>query len=266
MVNVVSNDSYGSGQATLCVNPEAIDIHIYGSDKIEKHLPSNETTRVNYYYHDDEGHEIHIGSMNFVKTAWRQTSGAEQKKGHDGQYLDYCQLVDFRDLKEFSSGGVKFKIIEGALQSGRYYVDIEAFAVLIAAMIDNQITDLVCSGYSTSTGNTAGGSSSHLNGMIGDLGYFSRAQDGSSVHLFLREDPNRNMLPDFDYERQKKFIESLHHFGYSQYAGRKMLSEKFTMNNEETLLPYCQHYDAARHYHHLHIQGLKTSLIVVKSK
>lgn len=264
IIKISSPDAKGT--ANLNIVTEGIDICMYSTGKIEKLIPEKVTNKVNYYYIDSKSEKIFLKQLIFRQHPWRQTAGAEQKYGIGGQKLNYCQLIDYRHFSEYNSNGIKFKLIPGSLNSKRFYVDIEAFAILLLACILENTTDLVFNGFSTQDGNTAGGSSSHLNGMIGDVGYFSIKKDGSSEHLFTNHS-TKQMNPQFDYEREKRFTRQLHQLGCSQY-NRSMLSEFFMKDGKKCLLPFCDNYakGKVRHYHHLHIQGIKTSLIIVKAK
>ncbi|CAA0260242.1 hypothetical protein [Tenacibaculum maritimum] len=133
-------------------------------------------------------------------------------------------------------------------------------------------------GFSEKDG-SPGVSSTHLNGVAGDLRYLSTNKNGE---LILLEQNN------FDYDRQVKFNKALYKFGWGR--SKKMLSENFnrvtgtkevvnpkTKKKEiikvitKTLLPYTQHYKKkkkngkwVRHNNHLHIYGFNFSIIKKK--
>lgn len=247
---------------------KGIIFHIYQDGRIEKHIPDKDVSLAFYYYYESSGIEHYLGQVNFQKKNWRNTGGSEKKKGRDGKELSYCDLTNYSNLTSYSSGNVK-KMHPSSLGSKRYYIDIDALACLIGALIEESIEDLFFSGFSIEDGNTAGGSSSHLNGMVGDFGYFSKDKKPSSIHLSLKPDiTNPELNPNYDYEREKKFCNALHKFGYARYNGKKLLTEnvyeKVNGKYENRILPYALHYavGSTRHYHHLHIQGLKLSEIL----
>ncbi|GHT68262.1 hypothetical protein AGMMS50239_32990 [Bacteroidia bacterium] len=249
-------------------NTDIITYHIYQDGHIEKYIPQKEVFLASYFYHESSGVEHHLGIVNFQKKNWRNTSGSEKKKGRDGQELSYCELTNYINLSSYSSGNVKFKMFPGSLGSKRYYIDTDALACLIGALIELSIEDLFFSGFSVEDGNTAGGSSSHLNGMVGDFGYFNKNKKPSNTHITLTPDVTYPELnPSYDYEREKKFCDALHKFGYARYNGRRLLTEnvyeKVDKKYENRILPHAQHYAKARHYHHLHIQGLKLSDVLI---
>ena len=245
------------------------------SGKVEKYVPQTNTTQADYYYHDLSGNEYFLGSVTFCKKKWRATSGSEKKKDVEGKDLDYVELTDYSQLASFSSGNVRFKMSPGALESKRYYMDIDALACFVGALLEESIEDLYFSGFSDSEGGTAGGSKSHLNGMVGDMGYLNKNKRPSSTHITLEPNSKFPLLnPDYDYDRQKRFCEALYRFGWARFSGLKLLTEnvyeKIDGNNVNKIIPHGKHYvDKAsnvRHFHHLHIQGLKLSdILIVKN-
>lgn len=260
-------------------NQNVISYEIYQCDvddkvgKIEKYVPKIDTTQADYYYHDISGNEYFLGSVTFCKKKWRETTGSEKKRDVDGKDLDYVELTNYSQLISFSSGKVRFKMSPGSLRSKRYYIDIDALACFVGALLEESIEDLYFSGFSDSEGDTAGGSRSHLNGMVGDMGYFNKDKRPSSTHITSKPDDSYPLLnPDYDYERQKRFCDALYRFGWARYSGYKLLTEnvyeKKDGDNVNRIIPHGLHYVSGkiRHYHHLHIQGLKLSdILIVKN-
>jgi|GEM_PF-3175526 len=256
-------------KADKSATPPMIDFHIYQEGKIEKLVPKDKTFMARYYYHDKDKVKHYLGSADFHKVDWRATTSTEQKKDKDGNTFNYAELIDFHSLISYSSGKVKFKFIPGALGSEhRYYVDIDAFACLLGAMIEESIEDLAFNGFSKIDGDTGKPSKSHKNGMIGDFRYLNKKKDGTRTYVSI-EKTNLLMNPNLDYERQVKFNNALYKFGYSQYHNGsktvKMLSNTFIKDGINTELP---HIDTdPDHYDHLHVQGLKlSSVLTVKAK
>jgi hypothetical protein len=246
-----------------------IDLHIYQSGKIEKLVAADKTYLARYYYHDKDGGQHYLGSVDFHKEAWRASSSTEQKKDKDGNTFNYAELIDFHGLISYSSEKVKFKFIPGSLGSKhRFYVDIDAFACLLGAMIEESIEDLAFNGFSRINGDTAEPSVSHKNGMIGDFRYLNKKKDGDITWVSVN-DTNLLMNPNLDYERQVKFNNALYKFGYSQYHNGiklvQMLSNTFIKDGIRTKLPYID--VDPDHYDHLHVQGLKlSSVFTIKAK
>ena len=169
----------------------------------------------------------------------------------------------------YSSEKVKFRFIPGSLgKENRFYVDIDAFACLVGAMIEESIEDLAFNGFSKIDGDTGRPSVSHKNGMIGDFRYLNKSKDGSRTYVSV-DKTNQLMNPDLDYDRQVKFNNALYKFGYSQYHnGTKlveMLSNTFIKDGISTELPHIE--PDPDHFDHLHVQGLKlSSVFTIKAK
>jgi predicted chitinase len=70
-----------------------IDLHIYQSGKIEKLVAADKTYLARYYYHDKNGGQHYLGSVDFHKEAWRASSSTEQKKDKDGNTFNYAELI-----------------------------------------------------------------------------------------------------------------------------------------------------------------------------
>ena len=111
------------------------------------------------------------------------------------------------------------------------------------------------SGFSDKNGGP-GGSSSHINGDVGDIGYIRKDRD----HLV---GVNFNM-EQYDHDATLKFVNILISFGWGK--NKHMLSEKYplTLTNKyglkaNYLLPQTSHYSKVRHNNHLHLQGLSVT-------
>lgn len=252
-----------------------ITFKIYSNGHIDKYIPEKGAKSAEYFYIESSGKKHFLGQVNFETQIWRNTAGAEKKRGLNNEILPNCELTRYSNLTSYSSGNVKFKISPGSLDSGRFFIDIDAFACLIGALIEESIEDLRFNGFSIEDGNTAGGSSSHVNGMIGDVGYLNRNRKPCRTLITKANTENGEdqiINPDYDYERQVKFCNALYKFGFSRYNSRKMLTENVYELKDGKMeirnLPHCQHYvrPGVRHYHHLHIQGLKLSdIMTIKS-
>ncbi len=202
-----------------------------------------------------------------------------QRKKNDDVLLAYS-----KEIQSYSSGDVKFKFLTWNSSSGRWYINPDCFAGLLGAMIEESIEDLGFNGFSIKNGNTAGGSSSHINGEKGDLRYLSTNKNGESIHLFTNH-TTKIQNPNFDYDRQKRFNDALYKYGWGRVA--KMYSENFYIEEEKEvvnpktkkkeikkikikhLLNHCVHKmkigkGGFRHYHHIHLTGFDHSKIKEK--
>ena len=250
---------------------DVIRYDIHDSGKIDKYVREH-ATKVRYNYF--EGKTKHrIGRVTFVEGKWIFKDYIYTKKK--------LQMLDIRDLKSYSNGNVKFNFltINVSLKHSRFYIDIDAYAALIAAMIEESIEDLGYNGFSSKNGGS-GASSSHWNDMTGDLRYLSTNKNGEVTYL---------QHTHFDYERQIRFNNALYKFGFSKYYSSirrktmmmysenfnrqkiekilnpksKKMEEKVIISKTSSLLPHTEHYstEKAKHYHHLHVQGFDPSYI-----
>lgn len=238
------------------------------------------SNKVRYIYKENSGTLHYLALLDFTSI---------NQHGKNYIYVKpKAQLTDVRTITAYSSGNVKFNFAQMNTTS-RFYMDIDCLACMLAAMIEVSIEDLRFNGFSTSTGGS-GASSSHWDGMVGDLGYLNASND-ATVSTWLST-PNYppgaqsantvwNNNADFDYDRQVLFNNALYKYGFSKYKRTNnnttvvMLSENFvrTINgtDETKLLPHTKHYrvlpkngnSGVFHYHHLHVQGLDISFFEI---
>lgn len=244
------------------------NFHIYHNGTIEKQIPEKETFLARYYYHEANGTIHYLGVTDFHRESWKPTNGTEKKKDRTGNFMSESELTHYKNISFYSSSNVKFKVHPGSLESHRYYVDIDAFACQLGALLECNIQDLRFNGFSSIRGESIGGSTSHTNGTIGDYSYFSKEGNPDKIWTSLSPNDEKPLInPNYDYDREVLFCEALYKFGYARFH-RTMLTENVyqKVNNEyiQKKLPHCSHYavDNVRHYHHLHIQGLKLSGIL----
>ncbi len=257
---------------------EVIEYYIYSNGTIEKTNVSA-PKKVVYYYFDSSNNKHLLGEAKIQKTKRHVRKNVLSKKKNDDVLLAYS-----KDIQSYSSGDVKFKFLTWNSSSGRWYINIDCFAGLLGAMIEESIEDLGFNGFSIKNGNTAGGSSSHINGEKGDLRYLSTNKNGEAINLFTNH-TTKIKNPNFDYDRQKRFNEALYKYGWGRVA--KMYSENFYIEEEKEvinpqtkkkemkkiktkhLLNHCEHKmkigkGGFRHYHHIHLTGFDHSIIKEK--
>ncbi|WP_338794241.1 hypothetical protein [Bernardetia sp. MNP-M8] len=250
---------------------DVIRYDIYDSGKIDKYIREH-ATKVRYNYFEGET-KHRIGRVTFVEGKWIFKDYIYTKKK--------LQMLDIRDLRSYSNGNIKFNFLTINVSSkhSRFYIDIDAYAAMIAAMIEEEIEDLGYNGFSSKNGGS-GASSSHWNGMTGDLRYLSTNKNGETTYL---------QHTHFDYERQIRFNNALYKFGFSKYYSptrrktitmysenfnrqtiekilnpkTKKMEQKVVVSKNTSLLPHTEHYrtEKAQHYHHLHVQGFDPSYI-----
>ena len=244
---------------------------IYQNGNIEK-LTCENPQKAIYNYQENDKTSHYLGRAKVHKTRRHTKKNVlSSKKGDD------ILLAFSKDIENYNSGNVKFKFATWNSKSNRWYINPDCFAGLLGAMIEEKIEDLGFNGFSIKNGNTAGGSSSHINGEKGDLRYLSINKNGERIVL---QDNT------FDYNRQVKFNKALYKYGWGNTA--KMYSEKFdrkikkevlnpkTKKKEieeitvSTLLPHTVHKKKTtgstqyRHHHHIHLTGFDHSKIILK--
>ncbi|AUC76326.1 hypothetical protein [Olleya sp. Bg11-27] len=221
-------------------------IYIYSDGKISNtYLQSGDKMR--YIYIDSNKEEHDLGKTKVISTRRHTKMNILSNTKEDD-----VQLVYIKDIPSYNSTNVKFKFLTWNSSSGRWYINPFCLAGLLGAMIEESIVDIGFNGFSLKNGNTAGGSTSHINGKKGDLRYLNTNKDG-----------RRTILQDnsFDYARQVNFNNALNKFGWG--VTDKNYSEKFNHNGIETLLPHTQHKKKVgvyRHHHHLHLNGFKLNI------
>ncbi len=254
--------------------------NIYHDHKI-KRQDCNNPKKARYYYYESTGKQHFIGKTKVHSTKRHLKKNVLSKKKGDDTLLAYS-----KDIQSYSSGSVKFKFASWNSDSGRWYINPNCLAGLLGAMIKESIEDLGFNGFSIKNGNTAGGSSSHINGEKGDLRYLSTTinDNAPAIHLFTNQ-ATKIQNPNFDYSRQEKFNEALYNFGWGRTT--KMYSENFYIEEEKEyvnpktkkkeikkekvkkLLSHCDHKmklgeNGFRHYHHIHLTGFDHSIIKKK--
>ncbi len=207
---------------------------IHSSGKITKYDVNNDEEIV--YCFVDNTDYYPLGSFKQKKVIKRTSRNTTKS----------IEMVDIRSFYPFDFHGLKLGV-KTWNSPKRSFINPDCLAALLGAMAENAIDDLRFNGASEADG-SAGVSKSHINGIAFDLGYLRVDRSGKACHV---GDEN------FDYERQVKFNNSLHKFGFSRK--RKMLSYYFRKEEERVLLPHTSaHKD---HFDHLHVQGFDQSLI-----
>jgi hypothetical protein len=207
----------------------------------------NDSSLAYQYFYYDKLDNIHFFG-NFPVTITRRWLRKNQLATNAN---DTVQLVNKNDFAEYNQNGIHIHFLQD--YSDRDYVNPGCFAALLGAMAAENINDLGFGGFSNANGDP-GVSSSHINGVAGDLRYLRTDFTGGRCLLSDAE---------FDYDRQVIFNNNLHAYGFGQTS--RMLSENFTRNGQQTLLPHTQHYRTqnVRHDNHLHLQGFDQNYITI---
>lgn len=180
--------------------------------------------QVNYYYFDPLDNEHEFGSFQITRTQRWPTNQTNPN--------DLISMVVATALVEYDKQGVHIAFRTD--NSDRDYIDLGCFSGLLGAMAANNISDLGFNGFSMANG-SPGVSSSHINGVAGDLRYLRTDLTGGQCLL-------NNAA--FDFDRQVAFSDSLHDFGWGRNL--PMLSERFLRNGVQQLLPHTQHFHRIR--------------------
>jgi hypothetical protein len=136
------------------------------------------------------------------------------------------------------------------------YVSGPAFAALIGALKDAQISDVSLNHWSNADGSSPKPSRSHKNGEVGDFRPLRLDKSGKPV---LTTDSQ------FDISRNESLINSLTKFGWTSFLSEKNPSTGY-------ITPGTTHYSGytdkktgkwipVRHNNHFHVQKFKPNLI-----
>jgi hypothetical protein len=222
-----------------------LTIKIFSDGKVIKYVPKNiqaeykkqydsgkgKTYPVQYIYFDIKGNAKNLGKYSyFLIDNPKQDARWSKKKVID--------LIDIRTIKQV---GYKIHLDASQNSSERYYLNPCALGSVIGACIELGYTDIDFRGFSKSDG-TPNPSSTHYNGYYGDFGYFCKDQSRHSLSLKYQYETGKYYgWSQMDEERQNKFNDALHKFGWDGFWSWKY-DGKFL--NHSTQL--------TNHDHHLH--------------
>ncbi|MFC5046166.1 hypothetical protein ACFSTE_04640 [Aquimarina hainanensis] len=204
----------------------------------------NEAGKGRYYYIDNSDTKHFLGRYIYKKI--KSKYYYKSKKYGD----KYVNLVDFRNVKNYHNGNIKFKV---TLNTERPYLNEITLASVFGAMLECGYDDFTYNGFSLKDG-APGISKSHKNDYNGDFRYLRKDKSGKNVYLNKSSEKGDPCgWKGMDEVRQNKFNDALYKFGW-----KDMLSWKY--NNK--LLKHCKHYK--NHHHHLHVQDYKPNLTIKK--
>ena len=219
--------------------------HIYHNGKI-KRQNADAKGHAEFIYYDENG-----GKHNLGKSAYKPGQRWKSKGNKDGDNEVY--LIDIRKFLSYSKDKVKYKMIKNSEGNFRYFLSGLALAAYLGTLCKLGYNDISFNGFSTSNGDP-GESSSHINGLVGDMRYLRKDFKAIAVTVFQN---------DYSHERSLKLVKTLYDFGFGRT--RNMYTERYSkpeLNLKDYVLPHCEHYKkgTVRHHHHLHIQGFKPNL------
>ena len=234
---------------------DIVTYNIYFGGRIEMYIPKKikdeNKKKYQYVYYDRFGLKHELGIFNFILTK------EMNKVNIAGE--NNVELIDVREFKGYSSDSVKLKFLTLNTESKRFYINPNCYAGLLGSMADMNIDYLGFNGFSNfEAKKSTGGSSSHRNGLKGDIRYLSKNKNGEPMIL-------QNV--NFDVDTQNKFNDVLYSFGWARLE--EMYSEYFTFNGiKGYLLNHTKHMmklgpNGYRHYHHQHLTGFDHSLIKI---
>lgn len=242
-----------SNQASVTSDTTNYIIYPNGTiDRINK-----DATGFAAYYYVANNQPILIGKSRIY------TADRWLKKGKKGSGISH--LVSIREIFgdsgskpnnkwEKKIGNLNISIHNDTQQQHRYWLSTVAFAAYIGAVC--KFGEKVrFSGFSDRNG-SPGGSSSHLNGEVGDIGYI-RVDRNNSVGVNFE-------MADYDHDASLRFVNILISFGWGKT--KNMLSEHYPAHlvnkyklNQGYILPRCSQWTNPRHNNHLHLQGLSVT-------
>ena len=227
-----------------CKLPPRIRTYVIHPDgTIQARLPAITTPGyeeiISYLYVDSHDGVHDLGAYKF-RTVKRYRPGNVEIAGKS-------RIIDLREVKDsWASGSLVYGF---SLNTTRPFIGDVALASFFGAMLEVGYTDIVCTGFSTDEGRTAGGSISHVNGTNGDFRYLRNDGNVGPLHLALAHGAPELL----DEVRQTSFNEALYRFGW-----RSMLSFRYEQDGEVRLLARTQHFK--NHHDHLHLQGYSPAL------
>lgn len=242
-----------SNQASVTSDTTNYIIYPNGTiDRINK-----DATGFAAYYYVVNNQPILIGKSRIY------TADRWLKKGKKGSGISH--LVSIREIFgdsdskpnnkwEKKIGNLNISIHNDTQQQHRYWLSTVAFAAYIGAVC--KFGEKVrFSGFSDRNG-SPGGSSSHLNGEVGDIGYI-RVDRNHSVGVNFE-------MAEYDHDASLHFVNILISFGWGKT--KNMLSEYYPAHlvnkyklKQGYILPRCSQWTNPRHNNHLHLQGLSVT-------
>ncbi|MGN7819448.1 DUF4280 domain-containing protein [Chitinophaga sp. 22536] len=251
------NDIYNEGKAQKATDfscqqkasafeaKEIVTYHIFADGRLERHVPKEikeeYKKKYKYVYHDKNSKEHILGLFNF------KTIDNNYGANYGGATVD---LIDIRELKDYASGDVKFKL---TLNTVRNFVNDKTLGSLLGALLECGYEDYTFNGFSHADGSSAP-SVSHKNGYNGDLRYLRT--DKAIARLNLFSDSETEGWKALDTDRQTKFNDALYKFGW-----KSMLSQTY---NEDKILNHCSPDPDGHHNDHLHVQEYSPNYKEVK--
>lgn len=224
--------------------------HIYHNGKI-KRQNADAKGHAEFIYYDENG-----GKHNLGKSAYKPGQRWKSKGNKDGDNEVY--LIDIRKFLSYSKDKVKYKMIKNSEVNFRYFLSGLALAAYLGTLCKLGYNDISFNGFSTSNGDP-GESSSHINGLVGDMRYLRKDFKALPVTVFQ---------DIYSHERSLALVNTLYEFGFGRT--KNMLTEKYNkpeLNLKNYELPHCSHFKTqlkngkwVRHHDHLHIQGFKPNL------
>jgi hypothetical protein len=224
-----------------------IEYHIQSSGEIQYKMKNEKREMAEYFYHDSAGiiHKLGKYKLNKVKEIYG--GNYKDKLGKDTKNI---YLIDIRIVnKNYNLNGKSFTL---SVNTSRYYMNDVTIASLFGAMLECGYDDFVFNGFSNEKGESIGGSTSHMNGMNGDLRYLRTDKKGGTTDLFNSSEASG--WKGLDEDRQNNFNDALHKFGW-----KSMLSQSYGARREK-LLNKCTNDSDNNHNDHLHIQGYAPTL------
>ncbi|MBC9914173.1 DUF4280 domain-containing protein [Chitinophaga varians] len=251
------NDIYNEGKAQKATDfscqqkasafeaKEIITYHIFADGRLERHVPKEikeeYKKKYKYVYHDKNSKEHMLGLFNF------KTIDNNYGATYGGKTVD---LIDIRELKDYASGEVKFKL---TLNTVRNFVNDKTLGSLLGALLECGYEDYTFNGFSHADGSSAP-SVSHKNGYNGDLRYLRTDKAIDKLNLF--SDSETEGWKAMDTDRQNKFNDALYKFGW-----KSMLSQTYNTNK---ILNHCSPDPDEHHNDHLHVQGYSPNYKEIK--
>lgn len=220
----------------------------------EIHYKINDTKRENvgYLLKDKTGEIFELGVFKLNKIEDKYGDPYLDKITPKEKFIYLVELGKTNDYFFYENKNKKFKY---KVNTVRTFINDVALASLFGAFLELQFSDILINGFSHKDG-SSNPSSSHKNGMNGDLRYLKKDFSETKTDLFSNDEKTGWISVDKD--RQNQLNDALYKYGW-----KSMLSQYF---NGTELFNHCVNDKDKNHNDHLHIQKFTPNLKIISNE
>jgi hypothetical protein len=226
---------------------DILTIKIYEDGRIVKFVPkkiqevykkqyisgTGKSYPIQYIYYKANGESKNLGKYNYFLIKNPKPDARWSKNN----------VVDLIDIRTIVQVGYELHLDPSQNESDRYYLNPCAMGAIIGACTEVGYTDIDFRGFSRIDGRPEP-STTHYNGYYGDFGYFCKDKSRHSLSLKYENETGKYYgWSQMDEERQNKFNDALHRFGWDGFWSWKY-NGKYLHNSTPMI----------KHDHHLHVK------------